>query len=349
MTHSGLGRSSVAVAPAAVAYPPKVAPKLLKREAARPVMVRTSPVREDDRRHLDMEAPHASRVALVGQLSASIVREVEQPITGVITNAKVALGLLSAEPANVGGIREAIMRVVRDGMRAGDLIGRIRALVKEAPLWSDPLEINDAILEALSQTQGEIVKRRLSVHVNFAGDPPPIRGNRVAEAVRTLDDVRHAMERDPKAARAAAVRLVTLLNPTAAGEPPCVRGGLAPWQQRAVGRYMRQRLEGPLRVKELAEQVSLSVSHFCRAFKESFGTTPHLYLTRLRVERAQRLMLTTAEPLSQIALACGMADQAHLSKLFRRAVGETPSSWRRRNLTDAHAEAAHRRPIDGTQ
>jgi AraC family transcriptional regulator len=54
---------------------------------------------------------------------------------------------------------------------------------------------------------------------------------------------------------------------------------------------------------------------------------------------AQRLMLTTQEPLSQIALACGMADQAHLSKLFRRGVGETPGAWRRRSLTDTQAEA----------
>lgn len=160
-----------------------------------------------------------------------------------------------------------------------------------------------------------------------------------AAAVRTLDEVREAMERDPEAARAAAARLVALLTPQAPDEPPCVRGGLAPWQQRAVDRYMRQRLDAPLRVKDLAEQVALSVSHFCRAFKESFGTTPHLHLTRLRVRWAQRLMLTTADPLSQIALACGMADQAHLSKLFRRTVGESPSAWRRRNGSGEDARA----------
>jgi AraC-like DNA-binding protein len=155
------------------------------------------------------------------------------------------------------------------------------------------------------------------------------------EAIRAVNDVRRALERDPEGARAAALRLVALLSSPAAGERPCRRGGLAPWQQRKVDRHMRQRIEGPLRVRELAEQASLSVSYFCRAFKESFGTTPHLHLARLRVERAQRLMLTTGDPLSQIALACGMADQAHLSKLFRRMVGETPSAWRRRSRTDA--------------
>jgi transcriptional regulator GlxA family with amidase domain len=122
---------------------------------------------------------------------------------------------------------------------------------------------------------------------------------------------------------------------------------LAPWQKRKVDRYLKQHLEDRLRVEDLAQQVSLSVSHFCRAFKASFGTTPHTHITRLRVELAQRLMLTTEDPLSQIALACGMADQAHLSKLFRRGVGETPTDWRRRNLTEAQAEARSRRPTYG--
>jgi AraC family transcriptional regulator len=167
------------------------------------------------------------------------------------------------------------------------------------------------------------------------------------EAARVLDEVRRAMERNPEGARVAALRLVTLLTPPAASEWACTRGGLAPWQKRKVDRYLRQRLEDRLRVKDLAQQASLSVSHFCRAFKVSFGTTPHTHINRLRVELAQRLMLTTEDPLSQIALACGMADQAHLSKLFRRGVGETPTAWRRRNLTEAQVEARSRRPTEG--
>ncbi|HEV2728016.1 MAG TPA: AraC family transcriptional regulator, partial [Solirubrobacterales bacterium] len=160
----------------------------------------------------------------------------------------------------------------------------------------------------------------------------------MADAAGMLDDVRRRIGRDPEGARAAALRLVTLLT-SPGGEPVPVRGGLAPWQKRKIDRYIQQRLERPLRVKDLAEQVSLSVSHFCRAFRESFGASPHLHLTRLRVERAQRLMLTTQDPLNQIALACGMADQAHLSKLFRRVVGETPSAWRRRNRSGAGSTA----------
>jgi AraC family transcriptional regulator len=134
-----------------------------------------------------------------------------------------------------------------------------------------------------------------------------------------------------------------LLTQPIEAEPTSARGGLAPWQQRKVDRYVREHLERLMRVDELAEQVSLSASHFCRAFKDSFGDTPHAYIVRLRLERAQELMLSTEDTLSQIALACGLADQAHLSKLFRREIGETPNAWRRRNLTDAQAEARKRR------
>jgi len=154
-----------------------------------------------------------------------------------------------------------------------------------------------------------------------------------AEAL--LEDVRRGLDRNPEAARAAAVRLVTLLTLSAATRASGTRGGLAPWQKRRVDRYLRRSLHRSLRIEELAEQAALSTSHFARAFKDSFGTTPQRYITALRLERAQQLMLTTRDPLSQIALACGLASQAHLSKLFRRWQGETPSAWRRRHQTEA--------------
>jgi AraC-like DNA-binding protein len=164
------------------------------------------------------------------------------------------------------------------------------------------------------------------------------------EAVEILDDLRRAMEQNPDDAHAVALRLVTLLSPSAGTASPGTCRGLAPWQKRKVARYLNEHLGRPLYISEIANQVSLSVSHFCRAFKDSFGTTPHTHIIRLRLELAQQLMLTTEDPLSHIALACGLADQAHLSKLFRRGVGETPAAWRRRNLTDSEAEARSRRP-----
>ena len=161
-----------------------------------------------------------------------------------------------------------------------------------------------------------------------------------AEASGLLDEVRLAMEANqPAGARTAAARLVALLNRQAGVGATIARGGLAVWQQRKIDRYVRAHLERPVQIEELAQQIPLSVSHFCRAFKETFGDPPHAYLIRLRLETAQQLMLATDDPISQIALASGFADQAHLSKQFRRVVGETPSAWRRRNLTETHVDA----------
>jgi AraC-like DNA-binding protein len=156
--------------------------------------------------------------------------------------------------------------------------------------------------------------------------------NRALQVEELLDDVRIALERDPRAAREAAVQLVAHLSQPVA--LPRARGGLAPWQMRKIELFLNKNLDRPLRVNVLAEQVMLSVSHFSHAFKESFGAAPHAYIVRLRLEQARRLMLRTGDPLSQIALACGFADQAHFSRHFRRKVGDTPNAWRRRNLTN---------------
>jgi AraC-like DNA-binding protein len=190
-------------------------------------------------------------------------------------------------------------------------------------------------------------------------------------AVYLLEDFGRALERDLAAARAAADRLAQFLaiaRPAHAasqtlerqlasarasaeglvqflatarpeGAAP-VRGGLAPWQRRRIEHYLEAHLEETINVEMLAEALPLSISHFCRAFKETFGETPHAHIMRLRFERAKHLMLSTQEPLSQIALACGLADQAHLSKLFRRRLGESPSTWRRRHLRGPSAAEA---------
>jgi AraC-like DNA-binding protein len=121
-----------------------------------------------------------------------------------------------------------------------------------------------------------------------------------------------------------------VLNPVRRAARPCAhRGGLAPWQVRRVTAYIEDRLASTIRLHDLATLARLSHSHFCRAFKESLGQPAHAYVMLRRVHRAQTLMLTTCEPLSQIAAQCGMADQAHFCKLFRRLVGESPNAWRR--------------------
>jgi AraC family transcriptional regulator len=155
------------------------------------------------------------------------------------------------------------------------------------------------------------------------------------EVGRLLEDVRWALNCDLSAARTSAAHLAAFLANKLSRDVHITpaRGGLAPWQKRKVRNHIENGLEGQLPVEDLAKLVSLSPSHFCRVFKESFGESPHSYVTRLRVERARTLMLTTSESLSQIALACGLADQAHLCRCFRRVTGTTPGFWRRSRAT----------------
>jgi AraC family transcriptional regulator len=108
-----------------------------------------------------------------------------------------------------------------------------------------------------------------------------------------------------------------------------VRGGLAPWQVRKLTTYVDANLDHSITTQCLADIARLSPFHFCRAFRDSFGDSPHGYVIRRRMERAQGLMLTTNSPLGQIAADCGLADQAHFNKLFRKFAGESPGAWRR--------------------
>jgi transcriptional regulator GlxA family with amidase domain len=114
-----------------------------------------------------------------------------------------------------------------------------------------------------------------------------------------------------------------------------LRGGLAPSQVRKIRNFIAANLDSVIRVEDLAALANLSRYHFSRAFRQSFDDTPHAYVMRRRIERAQGLMLTSVVPLGQIAVECGLADQAHFTKLFRRLVGETPSVWRRARATCA--------------
>ena len=110
-------------------------------------------------------------------------------------------------------------------------------------------------------------------------------------------------------------------------------GGLPAWQIRKVASYIDTNLESTIRNEELAALVRLTPSHFGRAFRNSVGEPPHEYVIRRRVARAQGLMLSTSASLSDIAQDCGMADQSHLTRLFRRVVGESPRAWRRARST----------------
>jgi AraC-like DNA-binding protein len=126
---------------------------------------------------------------------------------------------------------------------------------------------------------------------------------------------------------------------------PNVRGGLAPWQVRRVTAHIESHLGGPITTQDLATIAKVSTYHFTRAFRESLSETPHEYVMRRRVERAQGLMLTTNMALGRIAIDCGFADQAHFNKLFRRLAGESPGVWRRARVTPPLGGDIHASPI----
>jgi PAS domain S-box-containing protein len=152
--------------------------------------------RESERRYreIQMELAHANRVATMGQLSASIAHEVSQPVAGTITNAQAALRLLDAQPLNTDGFRRALERIVRDGNRAGEVIDRVRALVKKAPRRKDVLDVNDAILDVVRLAQGEVAKHGASVKTQLASDLPHIEGDRVQLQQVTLNLIINAAE-----------------------------------------------------------------------------------------------------------------------------------------------------------
>jgi PAS domain S-box-containing protein len=149
---------------------------------------------EVEAREAHMELAHANRVAAIGQLSASIGHEINQPLSGIITNAETGLLWLKTEPPNVQEAVGAFSRVVRDGKRASEIVNRIRALVKKAPPRKDKLHINEAIHEVLGLTRSEAAKNGVLVQTQLGEKLPPIQGDRVQLQQVILNLVMNAVE-----------------------------------------------------------------------------------------------------------------------------------------------------------
>ena len=112
--------------------------------------------------------------------------------------------------------------------------------------------------------------------------------------------------------------------------PEMAHGGLAPWQKRRATEFLTDNLTTRIRLKEVAKQCELSVSHFARSFKETFGVSAHRWLVQKRLSHAQHL-LTTSISLIDIALQSGFSDQASFTRTFTRDFGLSPGRWRRQN------------------
>jgi AraC-like DNA-binding protein len=116
------------------------------------------------------------------------------------------------------------------------------------------------------------------------------------------------------------------------GDPREIRtGGLAPWQERRAKELMQANLAADITLKQLAEEVGLSVAHFARAFRQSARTSPHRWLRERRIEKAMALLEGSDLPLPMIAAECGFADQSHFTRAFAKQAGISPGRWRRDN------------------
>lgn len=109
-------------------------------------------------------------------------------------------------------------------------------------------------------------------------------------------------------------------------------GGLAPWQERRAKELLLDDLRADRSISDLAAACGLSARHLTRAFKATTGLPPHRWLLRRRVERAKDLLEATDKDIAAIALACGFADQSHLTRVFHAMVGTSPGAWRRQRL-----------------
>ena len=174
-----------------------------------------------------------------------------------------------------------------------------------------------------------------------AGEGPSVTLKMRSAMAELCSAMRSALDQERGSAEDSLRRVAEILQEmgtTAAANPEPTRGGLAPWQIRKVTSHIEANLDRSIKNEELAELVRLNPSHFGRAFRNSLGEPPHEYVIRRRVERAQGLMLSTDASLSDIALDCGLADQSHLTRLFRRFAGESPRAWRRARIGAPMAE-----------
>jgi PAS domain S-box-containing protein len=143
---------------------------------------------------LEADMAHINRVSTMGELSASIAHEVNQPLSGVVSNGSACLRWLAGETPNLEEAREAARRIVRDGKRAGEVVGRIRALTKRAATPRERLDPNEMIREVLALVGDEAKRKRVIIRIQFGENLPPVSGDRVQLQQVVLNLIMNAID-----------------------------------------------------------------------------------------------------------------------------------------------------------
>jgi C4-dicarboxylate-specific signal transduction histidine kinase len=134
---------------------------------------------EDSFRETQAELAHVSRVTTMGELAASIAHELNQPLTGVVSNANASLRWLAADSPNIADASEAIRAIIRDGNRAAEVVSRMRALFKKARPVKEQLNINETNEEVVILTRGEVRRNKVILRTELAVNLPLLMGDRV--------------------------------------------------------------------------------------------------------------------------------------------------------------------------
>jgi PAS domain S-box-containing protein len=145
-------------------------------------------------RSAQADLAHVNRVATMGQLTASIAHEVNQPIAAAVINAQAALRWLRTEPPDLGEVRQALDRVLESGRRAGDVIGRIRAVIAKAPPTKSRFDLNEAVSDVIALTRNEALKHGVAVQTSLARNLPSVEGDRVQLQQVILNLIMNAIE-----------------------------------------------------------------------------------------------------------------------------------------------------------
>ncbi|MBB6409223.1 PAS domain-containing sensor histidine kinase [Mesorhizobium sangaii] len=140
------------------------------------------------------ELAHVARMSTLGELAASIAHEINQPLAAIVNGAGAGLRWLDRQPPDLDEARQMLTRILKDGNRAADVIGRIRALVRKSPVKMDRLAINDVVLDVIALARSDIERNRAVLRTRLADDLPPIQGDRVQLQQALLNLVVNAIE-----------------------------------------------------------------------------------------------------------------------------------------------------------